>query len=154
MPIAAGRHGKRDLLLRKSRRRHNRSVLLLLPVNGLMCWMRLTNLLRAMMNRISKRLRRKEERDTNCLPYFLQRWRIELSWKRRLRGEKLLGSRPEVNMASLDCDSDKRFWEVKFENEDADLFVLSHIPSPAPHPGPQALSTGPQSEQISSTSPP
>jgi hypothetical protein len=59
-----------------------------------------------------------------------------------------------VNMASLDFESDKRLWEVKVENEDADLFVLSHIPSPAPHPGPQALSTGPQSEQIPSTSPP
>jgi hypothetical protein len=54
------------------------------------------------MNRISKRLRRKEERDINCLPYFLQRWRIELSWKRRLRGVKLPGNRLEVNMASLD----------------------------------------------------
>jgi len=39
-------------------------------------------------------------------------------------------------------------------NKAADLLVLSHIPSPAPHPGPQALFSGPQSEQISSTSPP
>ena len=58
-----------------------------------------------------------------------------------------------VNTASLDLKVMKGR-ESQIRTEDGDLFVLSHTPSPAPHPGPQALSTGPQSEQISSTSPP